>query len=102
MSLRTVLGVLLVVNGYVLIYYRLLVRHFYQEQFGVKESTFGALFSFPPYQRLSEVGKKYARRYWGALTLLVIVLLVSAFFKDSAVWSAAGDLPAVASGTSSR
>lgn len=85
MSLRTVLGILLVVNGYVLIYYRLLVRHFYQEQQGVKESTFGALFSFPPYQRLPELGKKYARRYWVALALLVIVLLVSAFVKDSAV-----------------
>lgn len=88
MSLRTVLGILLVVNGYVLIYYRLLVRHFYQEQQGVKESTFGALFSFPPYQRLPELGKKYARRYWVALALLVIVLLVSAFVKDSAVRSA--------------
>lgn len=85
MSLRTVLGILLVVNGYVLIYYRLLVRHFYQEQQGVKESTFGALFSFPPYQRLPELGKKYARRYWVTLALLVIVLLVSAFVKDSAV-----------------
>jgi ABC-type branched-subunit amino acid transport system permease subunit len=84
MSLRTVLGILLVVNGYVLIYYRLLVRHFYQEQQGVKESTFGALFSFPPYQRLPELGKKYARRYWVTLALLVIVLLVSAFVKDSA------------------
>ncbi len=85
MSLRTVLGILLVVNGYVLIYYRLLVRHFYQEQQGVKESTFGALFSFPPYQRLPDLGKKYARRYWVTLALLVIVLLVSAFVKDSAV-----------------
>ncbi len=85
MSLRTVLGILLVVNGYMLIYYRLLVRHFYQEQQGVKESTFGALFSFPPYQRLPDLGKKYARRYWVTLALLVIVLLVSAFVKDSAV-----------------
>ena len=85
MSLRTVLGMLLVVNGYVLVYYRLLVRHYYQEQQGVKESTFGALFSFPPYQRLPASGKKYARRYWVALTLLIIVLLVSAFVKDSAI-----------------
>jgi len=46
--LRTVLGILLVVNGYVLIYYRLLVRHFYEELHGVKESTFGSLVSFLP------------------------------------------------------
>lgn len=85
MSLRTVLGTLLVVTGYVLIYYRLLVRHFYQQQYGVKESTFGALFSFPPYRRLSELGRKYARRYYAALALLVVVLLVSAWIKDSVV-----------------
>lgn len=85
MSLRTVLGILLVVNGYVLVYYRLLVRHFHQERNGVKEGTFAALFSFPPYQQLSESGRKYARRYWVTLALLVAVLLVSAFVKEGAV-----------------
>jgi hypothetical protein len=79
MSLRTMLGFLLVVNGYVLIYYRLLVKHFYEEQIGAKESMFGALFSFPPYSRLTETGKKYTRRYWFALALLTIILLISAF-----------------------
>lgn len=78
MSLRTMLGILLVVNGYVLIYYRLLVKHFYEEQIGAKESVFGALFSFPPYGRLSEPGKKYARRYWITLALLTIILLLIA------------------------
>ena len=84
MSLRTMLGILLVINGYVLIYYRLLVKHFYEEQIGAKESVFGALFSFPPYSRLTETGKKYARRYWIALALLTIILLLSAFsFKGN-------------------
>ena len=78
------LGILLVVNGYVLVYYRLLVRHFHQERSGVKEGTFAALFSFPP-QQLSESGRKYARRYWVTLALLVAVLLASAFVKDGAV-----------------
>jgi len=101
-SLRTLLGLLLVVNGYVLIYYRLLVRHFYQEQYGVKESTFASLFSFPPYQRLNDLGRKYARRYWVALALLIIVLLVSAFVKDGAVWSGIDNPPAVTSGATPR
>jgi len=102
MSLRTMLGILLVVNGYVLIYYRLLVRHFYEEQHGVKESTFGALFSFPPYSRSPELGKKYARRYWMALALLVSLLLVSALVKEGAVWLAIGDPPVMSSGTGSH
>jgi len=32
---RNALGVILVVSGYVVIYYRLLVRHFYQQQFNL-------------------------------------------------------------------
>lgn len=86
MSLRAMLGILLVVNGYVLIYYRLLVKHFYEEQYGVKENTFGALFSFPPYRRLSEPGRKYARRYWVALLLLTVVLLASVLNKEGSFW----------------
>jgi uncharacterized membrane protein HdeD (DUF308 family) len=102
MSLRTMLGIALVINGYVLIYYRLLVRHFYQEQHGIKESTFGALFSFPPYARLSELGKKYARRYWVTLALLIVILLISAFVKEGPVWPNAEIPMVISSSTSSR
>ena len=102
MSLRTALGILLVVNGYVLIYYRLLVKHFYEEQHGVQEGTFGALFSFPPYSRLPELGKKYARRYWMALALLVGMLLVGALVREGTVWSTIGSPSAMSFGTSAR
>jgi hypothetical protein len=94
MSLRAVLGILLVVNSYVLIYYRLLVKHYYEEQHGVKENTFGALFSFPPYRRLSEPGRKYARRYWVALLLLTLMLLAIVLNKEGSVWPTVSDSPA--------
>lgn len=80
--MRNALGVILVVSGYVVIYYRLLVRHFYQQQFNVRESTFAAIFSFPPYGRLDELGKKYARRYWVAIAVLVICLLALAYVSE--------------------
>jgi hypothetical protein len=83
---RYVLGFLLVVTGYVVIYYRLMVRHFYQRQFNVKESTFGALFSCPPYGRLDDLGKKYARRYWVAVAIMVGCLLALAYVTDFAAW----------------
>jgi hypothetical protein len=102
MALRTALGFLLVVNGYVLIYYRLLIKHYYEEQHGVKEGTLGALFSFPPYRRLPELGRKYARRYWMALVLLISVLLLSTLVRENAVSSTIGSPPAMPSGTSSR
>jgi len=79
---RNALGVILVVSGYVVIYYRLLVRHFYQQQFNVRESTFAAIFSFPPYGRLDDLGKKYARRYWVAIAVLVICLLALAYVSE--------------------
>ncbi len=84
--MRTFLGILLVITGYVVIYYRLLVRHFYEQQYQIKESTFGALFSFPPYGRLDELGRKYARRYWIAVTLLVACLLALAVVSDFTAW----------------
>jgi hypothetical protein len=68
----------------------------------VKEGTFGALFSFPPYQRLPEPGKKYARRYWLALALLVGLLLVGAFVKEGAVRPTSGGPPTLSSGMNSR
>lgn len=80
--MRNALGVILVVSGYVVIYYRLLVRHFYQQQFNVRESTFAAIFSFPPYGRLDELGKKYARRYWVAIAVLVGCLLALAYVSE--------------------
>jgi len=83
---RNVLGVLLVVSGYIVIYYRLLVRHFFQQQHQVKETTFAALFSLPPYSRLDELGKKYARRYWVAVTAMIICLLGLAYISDFSVW----------------
>lgn len=84
--MRTFLGILLVITGYVVIYYRLLVRHFYEQQYQVKENTFGALFSFPPYGRLDALGKKYARRYWVAVAVLVVCLLALAATSDFAAW----------------
>ena len=89
--MRTTLGILMVIAGYVVVYYRLLVRHFYEQQYNVKESTFGALFSLPPYGRLDALGKKYARRYWVAVAILVACLGIFALLTDL---SGAGRLPA--------
>jgi len=68
---RAVLAVVLVVSAYVVIYYRLLVRYHYEKQYNVKESTFGAIFSFPPYKNLGEPAQKYVRRYWIAVGIMV-------------------------------
>ncbi len=95
--MRTFLGILLVFTGYVVIYYRLLVRHFYEQQYQVKESTFGTLFSFPPYGRLDELGRKYAKRYWIAVGVLVAILLTLALISDFAPWKMLSGAPGQAS-----
>lgn len=70
-ALKTLLWVVVLFDVYVLVYYRLLVKHHYEQAHGVREGTFWTLLSFPPYARLPVAGRKYARRYWVALALLV-------------------------------
>jgi hypothetical protein len=84
--MRGFLAGVLVVSAYVVIYYRLLVRHYYEKQFGVKESNFGAIFSFPPYRALPDAGKKYARRYWIAVSIMVSCVVTLAVMTDFSVW----------------
>ena len=84
--MRGFLAAVLVISAYVVIYYRLLVRHYYEKFHNVRESTFGAIFSFPPYKALPDKGKKYARRYWVAMAVLVGAVVVLAATSDFAVW----------------
>ena len=74
--MQTVIGILLITSVYILIYYRLLVRHYYEKAAQKKESTFGAVFSFPPYRILPPEGRKYAKRYW--ITLFIMIACISA------------------------
>lgn len=80
--MRVLLAVVLLGIGYTVVYYRLLVKFYYEKHHGVRESTFGALFSFPPYRALPEKGRKYARRYWVAVGLLVAALAALAWLSD--------------------
>ncbi len=68
--LKTLLWAVVFVDAYVLVYYRLMVKHHYERAHGVREGAFWTLLSFPPYARLPEAGRKYARRYWVALAVL--------------------------------
>lgn len=56
---------------YIIIYYRLLVKQDYETLQNKKETAFGAIFTFPPYRLLSEQGKKYAKKYWVALSVMI-------------------------------
>lgn len=80
--MRSFLAIALLVVGYAIVYYRLLVKFYYERQHGVRESAFGALFSFPPYKALPEKGRKYARRYWVAVGLLVACVMALAWVSD--------------------
>lgn len=72
------IGIVLVLDVYAIVYYRLLVRHFLKADRGVFESTLGALLSPPPRRELSPLGRKYAKRYYGAVVVLVLCLAVIA------------------------
>ncbi|MGD8999260.1 MAG: hypothetical protein PVF75_02510 [Granulosicoccaceae bacterium] len=70
--MRALLGIIIVIDVYVIVYYRLLARVDYEKIKGIKENVFGVIFSFPPYSSLSVKGKMYAKRYWYALMLLLV------------------------------
>jgi len=81
-TLKTLLGIVLFVDAYVIVYYRLLVRHYYEQATGRQESTFGALFSLPPYKILPPAGRRYAKRYWVAVGLLVVCMAILATITE--------------------
>lgn len=82
MRMKAFLAVMLVAGVYVVVYYRLMVRHCYERQYGIRENAFGALFSFAPYFRLDAGGRRYARRHIAAVGVLVLVVGSLVAFTD--------------------
>lgn len=71
LAFKALLWGVIFIDVYVLVYYRLLVKHHYQKAHGVNEGSFWILLCFPPYAGLPAAGKKYVHRYWVALGILV-------------------------------
>jgi hypothetical protein len=72
--MKTLIALVLIIDVYVIIYYRLLVSFYYQKTANVKESALGAMFSLPPYSALPAKEKKYVWRYWAAVAVLLICM----------------------------
>lgn len=70
--METFLGILILIDVYAIIYYRLVVKYYYENENDVKESNLGAILSLPPHSKLSEKGKRYSKRYWIAVAVLFI------------------------------
>ena len=69
--MRNLIGLIIVVDAYLLVYYRLLLRYYTEQATGRKESNFGALFSLPPRKLIPEDKRHYFRRYWLAMLLML-------------------------------
>lgn len=72
----------LIASMYTLVYFRLMVRHHYEKEHNVKESTFGVLFSLPPHSKLNAIGKKYSRNYWITLAVILVIIAVLVQLRD--------------------
>lgn len=72
--LETFLAILILIDVYTIVFYRLMIKHYYEKDNNLKESSFGAIFSFPPYSKLSMKGKQYSRKYWVAIIILLICI----------------------------
>lgn len=80
-----IFSIALLVSLYIVVYYRLLVRYYYQLETGRKEGAFVTLFSFPPYSALPEKGKVYAKRYWCAVTVMILCVLSLAMLSKISI-----------------
>ena len=70
--MKNLIVLVLFLDVYAIVYYRLLVRWHYEQQSGARESALGVLFSFPPYTVLADRGRQYVRRYWFAVAIMVL------------------------------
>lgn len=80
--MRALLAVVLLLDLYAVVYYRLLVKHYYEKTSGVRESGFAVVFSLPPYSALPEKGRIYARRYWIAVAVMLGCIGLVAWSTD--------------------
>jgi len=80
--MESLLAVIMIIDVYVIIYYRLLVKHHYETEKNIKETAFAAIFSFPPHAQLSETGKQFSRRYWFALIVMFSCILILVGMRD--------------------
>ena len=76
------LALILIIDLYVVIYYRLMVRHYYEKENNVRETNFAAIFSLPPHSRLSSEGKKFSQRYWYAVSVMLLCIAILASTRD--------------------
>ena len=82
--MRGAFALLLLLCVYFVVYYRLMANFYAQQQSGIKKSAFIVLCSVPAYRHLPDKGKKYARRYWMALLVLFMSLMLVTFLPDAA------------------
>ncbi len=81
--MRNLIGLIIVVDAYVIVYYRLILRYHTEQATGRKESAFGALFSLPPRRVIPEQCRKYLRCYWIAISVLLLCVVYLAFNTES-------------------
>ena len=67
---------------FAVLFFRLMLSHYYQEVQNRKESAFAAIFSFPPHRQLNAKGKKYSQKYWVAIGVLLIIVILLARSRD--------------------
>jgi hypothetical protein len=75
---KGILVALMVLDVYVVVYYRLLVRFYYQKVTQRRETALGALFSLPPYRILPQQGRRCVQRYWISILVLIACVLLLA------------------------
>ena len=77
------LVIILFINAYVIVYFRLNIKHYYEKENNLTESNIGAIFSVPPYSKLPKKGKTYVYRYWAAVLLMFVCVTILVSMRDN-------------------
>ena len=78
----TIIALILILDAYAIVFFRLMCSYHFQRINDVKESPLGAIFSFPPHRQLNEAGRGYSKKYWIALGIMVAVVAYLAITRD--------------------
>lgn len=84
--IEIIVGLLMILDVYVIIFFRLLVRRDYEQQTGERESSFAVIFSAPRPSSLSDSGRAALSNYWiamGFMALLVAYVGLSRYLSGT-------------------
>lgn len=80
--MELVLFIAIIINIFLIVYYRLMVAFYVQQENTTQDDGFLTMFSLPSKRDLPEAGLPYYRRYWIAVATLALLIGAGVVSRD--------------------